>query len=90
MRTRRGGAIARLARAGAAVRRRFAAVAIVLLLLHRKSRVEARGGRAAAECGDSGQAQADLQRLLNFNDRSTRFQRALKIRRRAGATRGIQ
>jgi hypothetical protein len=29
-------------------------------------------------CGDSGQAQRALQRLLKFNDRSTRFQRALK------------
>jgi hypothetical protein len=59
-------------------------------MLHRKSRVVVRSGRAAASFGDSGQAQGGLQRLLKFNDRSTRFQRALKIRRRAGASRGIQ
>jgi len=60
----------------------------VPLLLHRKSRAVVRGGHAAPGWGDSGQAQAGLQRLLKFNERSTRFQRALKTRRRAGAVQG--
>jgi hypothetical protein len=88
MRTRRGGTTARVPRAGVVVRRRFAAVAIVSWLLHRKSRVVVGSGYAAPRWGDSGQAQADLQRLLNFNERSTRFQHALKTRRRAGVLQG--
>jgi hypothetical protein len=51
MRTRRGGAFARVPRAEAVFRRRFAAVAIVPSLLHRKSRVMVRSGRAAAKFG---------------------------------------